>query len=274
MRNKSDSAGFCATIGAFLRAFMRIYCLHTSKLPDVQRAGLEKQRKSRYSRRLDLALERMTTFLLIVFLWIFSVCLHEYAHAIVAFYGGDKSVVEKGYLSLNPMNYLDPMTSVLIPTLVLVMGGLGLPGAAVYIDTAALRSRQWESLVSLAGPAMNLLILIVVAVIFHSFGFSGTPLGAALAFFALLQASAIVLNLLPIPGFDGFGAIEPYLPDELRYNARRAAPFMMLGLLLVLFTVPGASRLIMTACFTITSIFGISPYEIVEGLGAFRFWKQ
>lgn len=216
----------------------------------------------------------MTTFLLIVFLWIFSVCLHEYAHAIVAYHGGDKSVVEKGYLSLNPMNYLDPMTSILIPTLVLVMGGLGLPGAAVYINTAALRSRQWESAVSLAGPAMNLIILIVVAVLIRALGAHGTALGAALAFFALLQASAIVLNMLPIPGFDGFGAIEPYLPDELRYNARRAAPFMMLGLLLVLFTVPGASRLIMTACFAITSVLGISPFEIVDGLNAFRFWKS
>ena len=62
----------------------------------------------------------MTTFFLVVFLWIFSVCLHEFAHAIVAYKGGDRSVKDKGYLSLNPMHYLDPFSSILIPTLVLI----------------------------------------------------------------------------------------------------------------------------------------------------------
>lgn len=216
----------------------------------------------------------MTTFLLIVFLWIFSVCLHEFAHAIVAYKGGDTSVKDKGYLSLNPMHYLDPFSSILIPTLVLVMGGIGLPGAAVYINTSALRSPGWQSAVSLAGPAMNLLILFFISVLIAATGLQGTALGAALAFFAFLQATSVVLNLLPIPGFDGFGAIDPYLPTDVRVLARRMAPMAVMGFIVIIFFVPGVNALIFGACFKIAYTLGIDPYDIQTGFKAFRFWKS
>jgi Zn-dependent protease len=216
----------------------------------------------------------MTTFLLIVFLWIFSVCLHEYAHAIVAYRGGDKSVKEKGYLSLNPMNYLDPMTSILLPTIVLVLGGIGLPGAAVYIDHSRLRSRHWESMVSLAGPAMNLLILLLTSLLIAALHLRGTTLGTALAFFGFLQASAVVLNMLPIPGFDGFGALAPHLPYETRAKAQELAPMMMIGFLAMIFMVPGVSYGISWLSFSIAELFGISQYDAINGYQAFRFWKQ
>jgi Zn-dependent protease len=216
----------------------------------------------------------MTTFLLIVFLWIFSVCLHEYAHAIVAYKGGDTSVKEKGYLSLNPISYLDPFTSVLIPTLVLILGGIGLPGAAVYINTGALRSRGWQSAVSLAGPAMNLLILLVISLVISAFGLSGTSLGAALAFFALLQASSVVLNMLPIPGFDGFGAIDPYLPTDVRIMARQFSPMLMMGFIALVFIVPAFSHFIWGACLKIAFALGINGFDIQIGYKAFRFWKD
>ncbi len=216
----------------------------------------------------------MTTFFLIVFLWIFSVCLHEFAHAIVAYKGGDTSVKDKGYLSLNPMRYLDPFSSVLIPTLVLIMGGIGLPGAAVYINTGALRSPAWQSAVSLAGPAMNLLILFFISLLISVAGFQGTSLGAALAFFAFLQATSVVLNLLPIPGFDGFGAIDPYLPTDVRITARRIAPVAMMVLIAAIFFVPGVNSFIFGGCFRIAYALGIDPYDIQSGFKAFRFWKN
>ena len=216
----------------------------------------------------------MTTFLLIVFLWIFSVCLHEFAHAIVAYKGGDTSVNDKGYLSLNPLRYLDPFSSVLIPTLVLIMGGIGLPGAAVYINTSALRSPGWQSAVSLAGPAMNLLILFLISLLIAAAGLQGTALGGALAFFAFLQATSVVLNMLPIPGFDGFGALDPYLPTDIRVLAQRIAPMAVLGFIAIIFFVPGVNAFIFGACFKIAHMLGIDPYDIQTGFKAFRFWKS
>jgi Zn-dependent protease len=215
----------------------------------------------------------MATFVLIVFLWIFSVCLHEFAHAIVAYRGGDLSVKDKGYLSLNPMNYLDPMNSVLLPTLILILGGVGLPGAAVYINQNALKNRQWQSAVSLAGPLMNLLILVVTALLIKALTLENTPIGATMAFFAFLQSTAIVLNLLPLPGFDGFGAIEPYLPIEIRIKARQIAPYITIGFLLLIFTVPALSQGIFTLCAILLQLFGVSGLDIGVGYQAFKFWK-
>src|SRR5258708_39683939 len=111
----------------------------------------------------------MSCFLIVVVIWVFSVCLHEYGHAIVAYHGGDHTVEEKGYLSMNPVYYAHPVTSFLLPMLFMVVGGIGLPGGAVYINRHLLRSRGWETAVSLAGPAMNLIIAIIITLLLRFF---------------------------------------------------------------------------------------------------------
>ena len=90
-------------------------------------------------------------FIAVMICWILSVCVHEFAHALVAYLGGDKSVVAKGYLHFNIFAYIHPVTSILLPALFLFMGGVPLPGGAVYIDDRALRSPAWRSAVSAAG---------------------------------------------------------------------------------------------------------------------------
>ena len=82
------------------------------------------------------------TFIIVLVGWVFSLCLHEFSHALVAYYGGDTTVREKGYLTFNPLKYTHPVYSLLLPLLFLVLGGIGLPGGAVYIETWRLRSRQ------------------------------------------------------------------------------------------------------------------------------------
>jgi len=94
--------------------------------------------------------------------WISSVCIHEFAHALVAYLGGDRSVRSSGYLDLNPLRYTNIFLSLVMPVLFLVLGGIGLPGGAVYIDRRALRSRAWDSAVSVAGPVGTLASGLVV----------------------------------------------------------------------------------------------------------------
>jgi hypothetical protein len=77
--------------------------------------------------------------------WIASVCLHEFGHAIVAYWGGDTTVKDKGYLTLNPLKYTDIGYSLALPVVFLILGGIALPGAAVYINHTLLRSRAWNS---------------------------------------------------------------------------------------------------------------------------------
>src|SRR5215213_5023915 len=99
--------------------------------------------------------------------WIMSVVLHEFAHGIVAFWGGDYTIRERGGLTLNPLQYIDPVMSILLPIVVFLIGGIPLPGGATYVRRDLLRSRAWESAVSAAGPAMNFLLFLALVIPFH-----------------------------------------------------------------------------------------------------------
>ena len=156
------------------------------------------------------------TFLVVLIGWIFSLCLHEFSHALVAYMGGDYTVRDKGYLTFNPLKYTHPVYSLLLPLLFLVMGGIGLPGGAVYIETWRLRSKNWRTAVSLAGPLSNLLLALILALVLHFAPVTSSGFWTGLAFLALLQVTAVVLNLIPVPPFDGYNAIEPHLNEATR----------------------------------------------------------
>lgn len=170
--------------------------------------------------------------------WLISLCLHEFGHAVTAFWCGDESVENKGYLTLNPLKYTHPLISIVLPLIMLLMGGIAFPGGAVYINIAALRKPNYRSLVSAAGPLANLICLFLLALPFANvpfyFFFSNAPSEflSALGLLALLQMVALFINLLPIPGLDGFGILEPYLPREWLRFASFLRPF---GFLIVFF---------------------------------------
>jgi hypothetical protein len=102
-------------------------------------------------------------FVFVLVGWVVSLCLHEWGHAITAWFGGDRSVAERGYLTLNPVRYLNPWMSIALPLAFLVLGGIGLPGGAVWVNKDALKTNLWRAAVSAAGPVMNLLCLGLLA---------------------------------------------------------------------------------------------------------------
>lgn len=212
--------------------------------------------------------------------WILSVMVHEFSHAAVARLGGDRTVTEKGYLSFDPRRYGDLGVSLVIPLLALAIGGIGFPGGAVYIRNDLIRSRLWRSAASLAGPAATLVILLALA-----FGLSfwagwgveepgPVALFEALTVLAFLQAMGLILNLLPIPGLDGFGAIRPFLPASLNPHIRKAEGLVMVGLLLVIFWVPGASAVLFRAAATLGLALGLNLDALRAGWAAFHFWQR
>lgn len=208
--------------------------------------------------------------------WIVSVALHEFGHASVAYWGGDESVEEKGYLTLNPLKYSNPILSIILPVVMLLMGGIGFPGGAVYINIYALRKPNYRSWVSAAGPLANLLLVILLALPFDNIPFSfffwlaPEPFLMALAFLAFLQITAILLNLLPIPGLDGFGILEPFLPRELVQFSTFVRPFGFFILYLFVFIDSPISDLFWSNVWSVTE--SISPnlaYYANEGLKLF-----
>jgi Zn-dependent protease len=226
------------------------------------------------------------TFVFVLVGWVFSVTLHEFAHALVAYMGGDYTVKEKGYLSFNPLKYTHPLLSVVMPLMFLMMGGIGLPGGAVYIERHRLRSKWWGAAVSAAGPTANLLLALILSAPFAldlvdlrrltytnpDTIWQNAELWSAVAFLAALQVTAVALNLLPIPPLDGFGVIEPLLDERTRFQLMQFTSFGFLLILVILWTPLGDGFWDMVR--DITSTMQIPGFLISEGYWNFMFWRE
>ena len=213
------------------------------------------------------------TFIIVVVGWIFSLCLHEFAHALVAYRGGDWTVREKGYLTFNPLKYTDPLMSIVLPLLFLALGGIGLPGGAVYIETWRLRSRGWQSAVSIAGPSMNVLVALVLAVLLQIPAVGKSAAAPGLSFLAYLQITAAVINLIPLPPLDGYGILAPYLSPNLQMVMAQVGRYSMWILLLALWYVPFVSSAIFGTVAKITVGLGVDPTMVSKGFSGFQFWR-
>lgn len=214
------------------------------------------------------------TFLIVLAGWIFSLCLHEFSHALVAYFGGDTSVKDKGYLTFNPLKYTHPVYSLLMPLVFLLLGGIGLPGGAVYIEKWRLRSKRWETAVSLAGPTSNLFLAVILAVVLNLLPTHAGGIWPGLAFLALLEVTAALLNLLPIPPLDGYGAVAPYLPMSFRASVDQAGMFLMLALFAVLWYVPVVAHMFWSLVYGVEKLLHIPPALAGQGYALFQFWRR
>jgi Zn-dependent protease len=211
--------------------------------------------------------------------WLLSLCLHEYGHAVTAYHSGDQSVADKGYLTLNPLKYTHVLYSIVLPLLFLLVGGIGLPGGAVYVDRSRLRGRVTESLVSAVGPLTNvvfaLVTLVPVGLVAATSPLSETTphlaFWAALAYLGFLQVTASLLNLLPVPGLDGFGIVEPWLPPPWLRAAAQVAPFGFF-VLMVLFWATPVGDAFFSGVLAILELLGVPEGLLGLGYHLFRFW--
>jgi Zn-dependent protease len=224
----------------------------------------------------DYAADRgFAVFLFVVSGWVVSLCLHEYAHARTALHSGDISVGGKGYLTLNPLKYTHALLSIVLPVVFVILGGIGLPGGAVFIERGRIRGRWRHSLISAAGPLTNVVFAFLLMLPFVLGKGDTWPIDflAALAFLAMLQVTAAILNLLPIPGLDGYGIVEPWLS----YNVRRQVePYAQFGLLAVfgLLWVPSVGGAFFDAVDTVMGWLQVPDGYADFGYRLFRFWED
>jgi Zn-dependent protease len=217
-----------------------------------------------------LAYVGVFTFVIAGFL--VSLCLHEFAHAYTAWRFGDHDVEARGYLTLNPLKYSHPLLSLGLPALFIALGGIGLPGGAVYLRTSWMTKRQ-KTLVSLAGPATNLAFAVVLLVLT---GLLREPdhavFWAGMAFQAFLQVTAFLINILPVPGLDGYSALEPHLSPQTQRALQPAKQWAFLILLLLLFT-PQVNRWFFGIVDWFFGLSGISTALWQIGSQLTRFWS-
>jgi Zn-dependent protease len=232
---------------------------------------------------------RFDVFLFVLTGWLLSLCLHEYAHAVVAYFSGDRGVADRGYLRLNPLKYAHPLLSIGLPILAVILGGIGLPGGAVMIDHQHVPSKVRQSLISLAGPATNVVFAVVLAVPFllgAGGGISGFSDGdggivltgdhayfwSALALLAFLQVTAAVLNLLPVPGLDGGNLVFPWLNDQWKRAFNLIAPYGFI-LLFALLWQPEVNRFFFSALYAVAGAIGIPELLAQVGFPLMKFWS-
>jgi Zn-dependent protease len=217
---------------------------------------------------------RIGVFLFVTSAWVVSLCLHEYAHARSALHSGDISIGSKGYLTLNPLKYTHALLSIVLPVIFVIMGGIGLPGGAVFIERNRIHGRWKHSLISAAGPLTNVLFAVVCTAPFWLHALDGVPLSFrfALGFLALLQITAAILNFLPVPGLDGYGVVEPWLSYNFRRQVEPFAPFGLIAVFGILF-IPSVNAGFFDVIDAILRGLGVSDVDTFCGQDLFRFWE-
>jgi Zn-dependent protease len=142
------------------------------------------------------------------------------------------------------------------------------------VDHQYIRGRLKDSLISLAGPAMNVVfaLALVLPFAFNPDITVHSEFWGALAFLGFLQVTASVLNLMPIPGVDGGNALRPWLPYEWRRGFDLVAPWGMLLFILLLLN-PTLNNWFFRIVLTLADAVGL-PLELYRyGWSLFQFWS-
>ena len=179
-------------------------------------------------------------YLFTLSIFLISLSIHEYAHAWTAYRFGDDTAKRMGRLTLNPIAHISLFGTILMP--LLVRFGWARP---VPVNFSILNKKQ-IFVVAFAGPAANLLLACVLAVVFHLFRMKAVPfLGDFVLLAILFNIILAVFNLLPIPPLDGSRMVHAGLKSPEAINAyRQVAQFGMLLLIGFLF-LGGFERIIL-----------------------------
>jgi len=219
----------------------------------------------------------VAVFLFVTMGWIVSVSLHEFGHALVAYMGGDMAVLQRGYLTLNPLRYTHGFMSIALPVLVLLLGGIGLPGGVVYINLGAVRSKKMRSFVAAAGPLITGIVTLVLAGLLSYFlrtvNFSQhSEFIGGLSFLVFIQIWALIFNLLPIPGFDGFGVLMPFLPQQVSARLYQASSLILFVFISLYLLETPVQRIFWQIVYGVLALLNVDRNLIFYGLDLYRFW--
>lgn len=216
--------------------------------------------------------DRLVSLLVSVPGVLIAITFHEFAHGYAAYKLGDNTAKNEGRLSLNPLDHLDP-----IGTLMLLVAGFGW-GKPVHVNptnyTRKISMEKGEAIVSVAGPLTNIVLAFIFALIygafikFASFGFLVSTVGQIIK---LILATTIainiglgVFNLIPLPPLDGSKIIMPFLPYHAKQWFRNNEQIFYIVFVILWITnlasviISPAINWISTGIMTITAmIFGI-----------------
>lgn len=176
---------------------------------------------------------------------VFAITLHEAAHGYVAWKLGDDTAHRMGRVTFNPIKHVDPVGTIILPGLLLLMSAPFLFGYAkpVPVNFRALRNpRRDMVLVALAGPGSNIAMALGAALLFHLAmlvpSVTGEWLQQNLLNALLINVVLAVFNMLPLPPLDGGRVAVGLLPPALGRPLARLERYGILILIGALFILP------------------------------------
>jgi Zn-dependent protease len=171
-----------------------------------------------------------------------SVILHEVMHGVVALAFGDDTAKQAGRLTLNPLAHIDPVWTLLIPGMMVLLGAPAIGMAKpVPVNPRKMRHpRNADVVVALAGPATNIALAAIAGVAFRTVQPTAGVLRDVILAFGIVNVILAVFNLIPLPPLDGSAVLERLLPRQWLPQYMRLRQYGFLILLVVFFMMNGA----------------------------------
>lgn len=174
---------------------------------------------------------------------LFAITVHEVAHGYVANYFGDSSAKMLGRLTLNPLKHIDLVGTIIVPIILLILGGVIFGWAkAVPVNPRNMKNPRYEMMaVAAAGPLSNGVMALIWAIFLKISMLFFVDQALVFSFFKTMAMIGIqinlvlmVLNLVPIPPLDGSKVLMGLLPGPTAYKFSLLEPYgflIILGLL-------------------------------------------
>ena len=173
---------------------------------------------------------------------IFAITVHEAAHGFAARYFGDMTADRAGRITLNPLKHIDPIGTILLPALTLLVGGILFGWAKpVPVDFSRLRNPKRDMLwVAAAGPASNFVMALFWALMIKLSVTAPNVYSEPMALMGqagvMINVVLMVLNLLPLPPLDGGRIAVSLLPNHLAYKYAQIERYGFIILIVLLAT--------------------------------------
>jgi Zn-dependent protease len=199
-------------------------------------------------------IETIRNVLMVLVVLVPSVILHEVAHGVAALRFGDDTAKQAGRLTLNPIAHIDPFGTVLLPALLAFTTGAAFGYAKpVPVNPGRMRRpRDHGLLVSLAGPATNIVLALVAALVLRSLPPTTSQAAADLVLrFGAINVILAAFNLLPIPPLDGSALVERVLPRRMLPRWHQIRQYSMAVLLLVVLLLPSVLNRVFSVAFNL-----------------------